>query len=194
MELAWGCKPHSGWAVAVLVGGSAAAPLVIDRRRVQLCPDDLPRMAYHAAQGLPLTGAAALVAEVDAAVARMTTDVVGDLVNVAGQHGRLVALALIGRPRELPELAVTLANHSLLHSAEGELYRGALHDAAEQLGLAVCLAPPTGTVDEAAAALGTSRDALAAQLTARRAELGAPWQADHKDATAAALMALHLHR
>ena len=40
MELAWGCKPHSGWAIAVLVGGSATEPLVLDRRRVQLCPDD----------------------------------------------------------------------------------------------------------------------------------------------------------
>jgi hypothetical protein len=192
MELAWGCKPHSGWAIAVLVGGSAADPVVLDRRRVQLCPDDLPRQAYHAAQGLPAARAAALIAEVDAAVAAMTARVVDELAEVAGGHGHLLGLSVVGRPRELPALEVVLANHALLHAAEGELYRGALDDAATERRLAVCVAPSKRTVEEAAAALGTTGDALHSRLTALRAELGAPWQADHKDATAAALMALPL--
>lgn len=113
MELAWGCKPHSGWAIAVLVGGTAVTPVVLDRRRVQLCPDDLPRQVYHAA---------------------------------------------------------------------------------EAMGLPVIPAPPKRTLDEAAVVLAISRDTLAAHLTGLRAELGAPWQVDHKDATAAALMALELRR
>lgn len=192
MDMAWGCKPHSGWAVAVLVGGSATAPRVLDRRRVQLCPDDLPRMAYHAAQGLPRAKAAALVANVDAAVAAMTAAVVRELADVASGHGHLVALALLGNPRPLPDLDAALANHSRLHGAEGELYRGALDDAAAAHGLAVYPVPPKGTIVEAAHGLGTTADALGARLTGLRAELGAPWQADHKDATAAALMALHL--
>jgi hypothetical protein len=194
MELAWGCRPHSGWAVAVLVGGSPAEPLVLDRRRVQLCPDALPRQAYHAAQGLPRARAAALVAEVVAAVAAMTSAAVDDLTKVARTHGDLVAVAVVGRPRDLPELDVVLGNHSLLHAAEGELYRAALDDAAEAHGLVVCAAPSKRTIDEAAATLGTSRDALTVRLASLRAQLGAPWQADHKDATAAALMALHLSR
>jgi hypothetical protein len=194
VELAWGCKPHSGWAVAVLVGGSPAEPLVLDRRRVLLCPDALPRQAYHAAQGLPGAEAAALVAEVDTAVATMTSAVVDELARVARSHGELVAVAVVGHPRDLPELDVVLGNHSLLHAAEGELYRAALDDAAAALGLTVCAAPSKHTVEAAAATLGTSRDSLTVRLTALRADLGAPWQADHRDATAAALMALHLSR
>ena len=194
MQLAWGCKPHSGWAVAVLVGGSPTEPLVLDRRRVQLCPEALPRQAYHAAQELPRALAAALVAEVVAAVGAMTAAVVDDLTRVARTHGDLVAVAVVGRPRDLPELDVVLGNHSLLHAAEGELYRAALDDAAEAHGLVVCAAPSKHTMEEAAATLGTSRDALTVRLTALRADLGAPWQADHKEATAAALMALHLSR
>jgi hypothetical protein len=192
MELAWGCKPHSGWAIAVLVGGSATAPIVLDRRRVQLCPDDLPRQAYHAAQALPRRRAEALVATVDAAVARMAAAVVEDMAETARRHGNLVAVAVVGRPRDLPDLDAALANHSMLHSAEGELYRGALDDAADALGLPVTAAAPKGTVDEAAAALGTTKEKLGARLTELRTELGSPWQADHKAATAAALMALAL--
>ncbi len=192
MELAWGCKPHSGWAIAVLVGGSATEPLVLDRRRVQLCPDDLPRQVYHAALGLPRPRAAALVAKVDAAVAAMTADVLSELTELARDRGDLIAIAVIGRPRAIPQLESVLASHALLHAAEGELYRGALDDAAEVRGLAVVTAPSKGTMEDAAAALGTTRDLLASRLTALRTELGAPWQADHKDATAAALMALHL--
>jgi len=192
MDLAWGCAPHSGWAVAVLAGGSAIRPVVLDRRRVQLCPDALPRQVYHAAQGLPAGRAATLVGEVDVAVASLARAVVGDLIDAARPLGELAAVAVLGRPRDLPELEVVLGNHALLHAAEGELYRGALHDAAEARRLTVCAAPPKHTIAEAAAAMGTTRDALTATLDALRADLGAPWQADHKAATAAALLALHL--
>jgi hypothetical protein len=194
MELAWGCKPHTGWAVAVLVGGSAEAPAVLDRRRISLCPDELPRQVYHAAQGLPRAAAADLVAEVDAAVARRTGEAVGALVAAAGAQGDLVGLAIIGRPRDLPDLDAALANHSMLHTAEGELYRGALDDAAEAHSLPVTPVAPKGTIEEAAVVVGLPRTVLAGRLDDLRAQLGAPWQADHKQATAAALVALQLAR
>jgi hypothetical protein len=193
MDVAWGCRPHTGWAIAVLVSGNADAPVVLERRRVALCPDDLPRMAYHAAQDLPRPRAAALVARVDAAVTRAAATVVDELERAARPHGHLVAMAVIGHPRDLPELDAALSNHSMLHAAEGELYRAALDDAAHASGLPVLAAPPKRTVEEAAVALGTTGGDLAARLAGLRSELGAPWQADHKAATAAALMALHLH-
>jgi hypothetical protein len=194
MELAWGCKPHTGWAVAVLVSGSPAAPVVLDRRRVLLCPEDLPRQVYHAAQGLPRGRAAALVDEVDAAVARLAGAVAEELAEAALPHGELIGMAVVGRPRDMPDLDAALASHSMLHSAEGELYRGALDDVAGALGLPVVPVAPKRTTEEAAAALGVGREELAARLAALRAELGAPWRADHRDATAAALVALHLGR
>ena len=49
-QLALGCAPHTGWAVVVLVAGDARRPVVLDRRRVVLCPEDQHRQIYHHAQ------------------------------------------------------------------------------------------------------------------------------------------------
>lgn len=191
MELALGFMPHTGWAVAVLVTGSAIAPDVLGRWRVALCPDDLPRQVFHAAQGLARSEAMLLVAEVDAAVQTTTASALADLLAEASTRGDLVAVGLVGQPRVMPDLDSALSNHSMLHAAEGELYRGALDDAAEAQGLAAVPVATKQSIQEAAAALGTPPDALAARLAELRSTLGAPWRADHKAATAAALVALH---
>jgi hypothetical protein len=46
--VAIGFRCHSGWAVAVTVGGSTRAPRVIDRQRIALLDERLPRQPYHA--------------------------------------------------------------------------------------------------------------------------------------------------
>lgn len=192
MDIALGFKPHSGWAVAVVVGGDPADPVVLDRRRIVLCPDDLPRQVYHQAQGLPVPEASRLVADVEDAVDIRAGHALAELAECASAHGELVAVGVVGEPRDVPDLERVLSSHALLHLAEGELYRSALADAAADRGVLVSLASPKGTVQEAAAALGVAPARLTAQLSAVRANVGAPWQADHKDATAAALVALSL--
>lgn len=191
MDLALGLAPHSGWAIAVVVGGTAEQPVVLHRERVLLCPDHLPRQAYHAAQGLPSAEGARLVTEVDAAVAVTTAATLTHLLRTAADHGRAVGMGLLGNPRPLPALEQALANHTMLHSAEGELYRGALDDAAAAVGLPVIPLPPKDVLQEAAAQLGTTTSLLEARVAALRSELGAPWAADHRRATAAALVAVH---
>ena len=52
--------------------GDARQPVVVDRRRVTLCPEALPRQVYHAAQDLPPAKAALLVREVHEAVDALT--------------------------------------------------------------------------------------------------------------------------
>jgi hypothetical protein len=84
-----------------------------------------------------------------------------------------------------------LRSHALLHLAEGELYRGAICDAADARGLAVVPIDPKHGISETAHALGAAPEPFAQRLAALRAELGPPWQADHRLATAAALAALH---
>lgn len=190
MDLALGFKPHTGWAIAVLVSGDAAAPVVHERARVTLCPAELPRAVYHHAQGLTAARAARTVADVEDAVDLTTGRVVDELAEQARALGELVAVGIVGEPRAVPPLDAVLRSHQLLHLAEGELYRGALADAAGERGLVVTAAAPKGTVAHAATELGVRADRLAATLAALRARLGAPWQADHKDATAAALVGL----
>ena len=84
-----------------------------------------------------------------------------------------------------------LKSHALLHLAEGELYRGAICDAADARGLTVVPIHPKDGISETAHALGVAAEPFARRLADLRGELGAPWQADHRLATAAALAALH---
>ena len=192
MEVALGFKPHTGWAVAVTLGGDARKPVVFDRCRVTLCPDDLPRQVYHHAQSLSPARAVRAVVDVEDAVDITSDHVLGELAERAMCHGELVAVGIVGEPRSVPDLKQVLASHALLHLAEGELYRGALDDAAHERGLPVSLTSHKETIGHASASLGVSSDALEATLTDLRRELGAPWQADHRAAAAAALVALAL--
>ncbi|MFL6205414.1 MAG: hypothetical protein ACJ739_08680 [Acidimicrobiales bacterium] len=191
MDIGAGFAIHTGWAAAVLVGGDGHGPVVVDRRRVTLCPDALPRQVYHAAQDLPPAKAALLVREVHDAVDALTPLVIDELAHVASSHGELVAVGVTGFPRDVPVLEKVLASHALLHLAEGELYRGAICDAAADRGLTVVPVHPKDGIAEAAHALGVAPDAFAQRLTALRGDLGPPWQADHRVATAAGLAALH---
>lgn len=189
--VALGLVPHTGWAHSVTVAGDAHRPRVLHRERVELVPAGVERFAYHLVKDWPLAKATRSVTEAHAAVRATTRQVLGHLADTAGTHGRVVGLSIVGRPHDVPEeLAAILAKHHLLHAAEGELFLSAVLDAADDLGLPVTLLAPKGTVEQAATILGTPPGSFADRLTALRAELGAPWQADHKAATAAALVAL----
>lgn len=191
MRIAAGFAVHTGWAQLVLVAGDLRQPIVLDRHRVALVPDDLPGAAYHAAQGLPLAEAERLVEKVHAAVEATAPAVLADIDELAREDGRLVAVGISGGPpRDVPELTKVLAAHNLLHLAEGELYRGALWDAAADRGLVVAPLSTKHWAQDAAVALGTSAERVATRLAELRVDLGAPWRLDHKLATAAALAAL----
>jgi hypothetical protein len=191
VDIGAGFAVHSGWAAAVLVAGDARQPVVVDRRRVTLCPEALPRQVYHAAQDLPPAKAALLVREVHDAVDGLTDSVLDELRDLARPHGSLVAVGVTGFPRDVPALGTVLKSHALLHLAEGELYRGAICDAAHGRGLTVVPIHPKDGITDTAHALGAAPETFAQRLADLRAEVGAPWQADHRFATAAALAALH---
>jgi hypothetical protein len=191
VDIGAGFAIHTGWAAVVLVGGTAREPIVVDRQRVTLCPDALPRQAYHAAQDLPPAKAALLVREVHEAVDQLTDLVLDELVGLARPTGTIVGVGVTGFPRDVPTLDKVLASHTLLHLAEGELYRGAICDAADARGMTVVPIHPKHGISETAHALGAAPEPFAKRLTELRAEVGAPWQADHRLATAAGLAALH---
>jgi hypothetical protein len=191
-RVALGFRPHSGWAHAVVVSGSVAEPRVIDRRRVELVSSELPRQVYHAAEGMPLTRAAALVQRVQSSVDGVTTDTIDTLVAAASEDGKVVAAGVVGQPREVPDLARVLASHALLHLAEGQLYLQALGDAAARRDLSVTYLAPKGAMAAAATELTVDAETLDATLKRCGRSLGPPWQKDHREAVAAALVALAL--
>ena len=113
MRIAAGFAVHTGWAQLVLVAGDLRQPIVLDRHRVALVPDDLPGAAYHAAQGLPLAEAERLVEKVHAAVEATAPAVLADIDELAREDGRLVAVGISGGPpRDVPELTKVLAAHN----------------------------------------------------------------------------------
>jgi len=191
VQLALGLAPHTGWAIAVVAAGPPGAPKVLHRARVELVPDGVERFAFHLVQDWPIAKAERSIAATRDAVERTAEAVVAELAVVAGEHGTVAGVGIVGRPQEVPEdLAQVLARHQLLHAGEGALYLSALLDAADAAGLRATLAPPKRTVEQVAAAIGTAPGLLADRLGALRKELGAPWTADHRAATAAALLAL----
>jgi hypothetical protein len=158
VTLAIGFAPHSGWAIAVIIDGRT----VVERQRIDLSPTSVDRQVFHAAEGRD--DAASLVKvgvrEAHEAAARAIASF------------DVATAGIVGQPRELPPLPRVLANHMLLHAAEGELYRAVLEDACGARGWAVVQAHAKDLREEAESWKGAA---------------GSPWQADHRLAAAVAL-------
>jgi hypothetical protein len=144
------------------------------------------REPYHAAVSVPLDEAPALIASVEAAATAAAESTIRGFVSSLGP----VAAGVVGGSRRLPsDLSRILASHALLHASERALYERAVIDGATRAGLPVTTVPATGALfDHASKVLGV---AIEPALAALGTSIGPPWQKDHKEATAAALVALH---
>jgi len=99
------------------------------------------------------------------------------------------AIPLGGMPVP-PSLARILPSHSLLHAAEGELFRDAVVAAAESHQITVLRPPPGDLVVRAAQKLGHSEQMVVTTLAEMGRRLGPPWRRDEKDAALAAWLSL----
>jgi hypothetical protein len=141
MRVAIGFSVHTGWAAAVAVGGPKAT--VLARQRVVLADSDYGRFVYHAARETPAFASEMVKESRQVAVKRGTKALKELIADLAGHQ--VVAIALPPAKRALPPLEAILASHSLVHSAEGELFRAALLTAGEKVGLAVVELAPVAT-------------------------------------------------
>lgn len=186
-----GFREHTGWAAMVALGGSVSAPVVVARSRYELCDDELPRAVYHAARQLDLENARKLVRSVEASARTAGEWQLRRTLAELGSAGYRVVGAAVAAPRPVPDdLAEILGSHPLVHTAEGHLFREAIADASESLGLPVVRFVQQKLFEEAAERIGTSDTSLKAQLTGLGRALGPPWQRDQKEAAAAAWLAL----
>jgi hypothetical protein len=191
MEVGVGFASHSGWAVSVTAGLDAGGHLcVVDRRRVELMADDLPRQAYHEAAGLALDAAEELVARVDAAILEHARAVLA-AVQDAGAGISIAGVAVLGEPREIPRVQVVLASHTRMHACEGEQYRRGIIEAANELGVPALRIGPA-QLARIERVLGWDGERTQRELAAVRSVIGPPWQTDHKQAAVAALGVLML--
>ena len=185
--IALGWRVHSWWAIVVGVSGSAESPVVVHRERVTLLADEARREPYHAAVGRTLDDAQAVIDSVE----KMAADAAeASIRGFVSSLGSVAAIGVVGGNRKRPsDLARILTSHARLHASERDLYEQAVIEGATRAGLPVTTLPATGKLfDHASQVLGIK---LEPSLAALGKSMGPPWQKGHKEATAAALVALH---
>ena len=177
------------------VTGTASSPAIVHRDRVTLLDDASVQEPYHAAAALvggrfddeaALGEARALIASVEERAAAAAEETIRAFVSSLGP---IDAVGVVGGNRQpSTELPRVLASHALLHASERDLYEQAVIEGATRAGLPVTTIPATGKLFEhASGVLGVE---LEPSLGALGKSVGRPWQKDHKEATAAALVAL----
>ena len=189
-----GFAPHSGWAAVVVVAGTATAPRVLLRERIELV-DAVhagARQPYHTLEAMPQGEARARLAQFEQAADALAVNAVGSLASRAREAGAepIAAGILDSAGRRGATLEAILASHALIHTADGDHFRQALERGCEGLGMPVTRWPRRGLEERAAASLKRTPGSLARALGALGLGLGAPWGADQKSAALIAWLLL----
>ena len=175
-----GFRLHTGWAMLVAVSGHE----VLRRCRIELYPAR-GRFVYHEAAELELPEAVELVEAVRGIVRENARTAVGSAIQGLKVSGARIPTGSTVLP---DDLAAILSSHPRIHAAEGALYAGAIVSACEQLEIPAITVRERDVWTRAAAGAGVPEAQLRAQVDALRKTLGPPWTADHKIATAAAMI------
>ena len=158
---------------------------MLDRRRVELVDEDLPKIPHHSeGQGLPLDEAVKLVERVRASAERHAKLVLEAVATAV--PGRILGVAL----RECPELPPTIAerikDYRAQNVADWVMYRKALAAAAEARSWGVHWYDARKVFDAASKRLRIAD--IEAHFLKIRKTVGPPWNKDHKLAMAAAIV------
>ena len=194
-EAAVGVAEHGNSAVLVTV---APGGELLDRRRIDLARG-LPTHPYHHegswavgrylnspwARAMKLPDAVALVERVREAAARGARESLESL--AAAVPTPIASIAIRSCPKLPPTTEERIADNRAANVADSVMYREALATAAEARGWSVYWYDRECVFRDAAAALG-GKD-VDAILHAMGRSIGPPWQAKHKLAAAAALVA-----
>jgi hypothetical protein len=174
-----GVSDHGGWAVLVTVARDGT---LLDRRRVELVAEGLPKIPHHSeCQGLPIDQAVELVERVRASAEKHAVLAL-DAVTTAVP--RILGVALRKCPPLPPTIAERITDYRAQNNADWVMYREALASAAEARGWPVFWF-------DAKSVFATARQAPGIKdLDAHfvRNTIGPPWNNDHKLAMAAAIV------
>jgi hypothetical protein len=177
----------------VAVAGDDVTPRVLVRERIALENPTVSRFVYHLAADADPREAPALVETARAAAATAATEAIRNAAERLRADGhRVAAAAVLTGAATIPvDLSTILASHSLIHAAEGALYREALTAACEACSIAVVNLRERDVWKQASTLLGLDEAALRTKLDAVGRAAGRPWAADQKMAVAAAWIALN---
>jgi hypothetical protein len=177
-----GISDHGGWAVLVTVARDGT---LLDRRRVELVAEGLPKIPHHSeCQGLPIDQAVELVESVRVSAEKHSVLAL-DAVTTAVP--RILGVALRKCQPLPPTIAERITDYRAQNNADWVMYRQALASAAEARGWPVHWYDSKSVLAAAAEALGV--EDLDAHFVKVRSAVGPPWNNDHKLAMAAAIVA-----
>jgi hypothetical protein len=177
-----GVSDHGGWAVFVTVAGNGE---LLDRRRVDLVDEDLPAIPHHhEGQLLPIDRSIALVDRVRASAEKHA---VLALNGVAASVPNIEGVALRSCPELPPTIAERINDYRARNVADWVMYRNALASAGEARGWPVYWYDSKNVLSAASRALHIQN--LDAYFLELRNKIGPPWNADHRLAMAAAIVA-----
>ena len=180
-----GVSDHGGWAVFV-----TAAPdgTLLDRRRVDLVDEGLPKIPHHSeGQRLPLDEAVALVERVRVSAERHAVLALDAVAKAEPRGFGVAGVALRTCQPLLPTIAERIRDYRAQNVADWVMYRRALASAAEGRGWPVHWYDAKKVLDAASQALGIGN--LDAHFLCLRKAVGPPWDMDYKLAMAAAIVA-----
>jgi hypothetical protein len=181
-----GFSAHSGWAAMVLLGGSAAAPRLLTRSRVELIDgrDPESKQPYHSVEFLCIEEATGRLDGYMAVATRLARDSIYAQSEELERRGIAIRSAGIidSSSRKQLSLSSILASHALIHAADGDHFRNALLVAAEQCRLQVCRIPLKGLEAHAAERLRRPISRILEIVDKLALGKGPPWGADQKKA------------
>lgn len=194
LNTALGFRVHSGWAALVAVAEPRNAPLVIDRRRLELIDPraQSAQQPYHAAKEMKLADAAAFLKQRTSATLATATASLQDVVSELDAKGYAVAGAcvLLGSGRPTGDLAATLRSHAMIHTAEGQFFRNALQNACHSCGVPLLGVKEKKLVSRAVNDIRISPAELHRRIAEAGKSIGPPWRQDEKLSTLAGWLAL----
>jgi len=191
-RIALGVRSHSGWAALVAIGGPIAEPAIVGRQRIEMTGENQPKQPYHAAEGMKLKEADALIRLCNRASRALALRSFRAVVRPLLRDGHEVVGCglLLASGRVLPPLAEVLASHALIHAAEGEMYRDVLRTASRECGLSLTEIKERELWDRCAEVLRLPQAALKRRLDDWGRALGPPWRQDEKYAALVGWLAL----
>jgi len=186
-----GLRAKTARAIAVILGGPPASPLVIKRAELILWDPTMPatNQPYHEVMDLPWEQSKVAVQKSALRIESVASKALGDLireVTVEGFTVCCVGIAGAGN-RNLDKIGST---HIRAHAAEGVLFRHALEVAAVTNRLRSTSFDERTLEQTAASDLRRSIDDLKLRLAEMGRAIGSPWRADEKSAALAAWLAL----
>ena len=186
-----GLRAKTGRAIAVVLGGSIEAPVVLLKTEIKLVDPKVPGTAqpYHEVMDLSWEESQREVRRYAAAIERTAQKALAKLIEEQTSNRRkVVGAGIVGAPDR--DLARIGNPHIRAHAAEGVLFRQVLDLAAQANGLKWEAFSDRKFDETIAARLGAKHLRVKQSLSDLGRSVLPPWRADEKQAAMAAWLVL----